>query len=147
MAIDPGASGGIAILDDGVVSAVPMPKTMTEICDAILAESATNEPVQAVLERVGGYRPGNSGPSAAKFAEHVGVLKAALYMANIPLVWEPTPNQWMSKIGCPKKMAKTERKHWLKNYAARRYPYLSLTLKTSDAVALVAAYELKGEGC
>lgn len=79
--------------------------------------------------------PGNSGPASCTFARHCGNIEAALYTLGIPFV-EVLPTQWMKKVGAlPKE--KPERKKALKEFAARRYPHLSPTLKTADALALL----------
>jgi hypothetical protein len=143
--IDPGASGAFAWRDqDGIVHAEPMPDGMTAQIDrlrqwwcgdpCICADS-----VEAVVERVGGYMPGNSGPGAVKFARHCGHIEAALYALGIP-TRQVAPAVWMRKLGTwPRD--KAERKRAIKELVARLYPHLTVTLNTADALGMLAALE------
>jgi hypothetical protein len=137
LAIDPGAAGGIAWTDhDGIVRATKMPGTMPEQVDFLRARAVEQSGIIAVVEKTGGYMPGNSGPAAATFARHCGNLDAALYALGIS-VRPVSPSVWMKKLGMPK-LTKPERKAWLKDFSARRYPHLTVTLATADALALLA---------
>lgn len=145
IAIDPGASGGIAWRgDDGVVRAEAMPDSMTGQID-FLRGLALDPAAGVVLERVGTYVPGNSGPAAATFARHVGHLEAAMYTLGLPIVWNPTPVQWQKWVGTLPK-DKADRKRAIREWAARRYPHLRVTLRTADALAMLAWAEAKGAG-
>jgi len=140
LAIDPGASGGLAYRDaDGLVQAEPMPNGMTEQVDRLRGLAAEVPGLNAVIEKVGTYMPGNSGPAAATFARHVGHLEAALYCLGIPAV-QVTPQKWMGK-SWPKK--KQERKQAIRDAMQRQYPHLSVTLKTADALAILSLAESK----
>ena len=140
LSIDPGAGGGIAIdTEDGVCDARNMPESMTELCD-VLREYRIAGYAHAIVERTGTYMPGNSGPGAATFARHCGHIDAALYCAGIAIHANPTPQQWMKKIGVPNfGKDKASRKRWIKEWAQRRFPYLNVTLKTADALAMMEA--------
>ena len=134
--IDPGASGGIAWIDaDGNAQAANMPASMTAICDWLRAFDGKPG---VVIEKVGTGRPGNAAGAMTTFARHCGNLDAALYLLGYPIIANPTPNAWMRLTGCPAKLEKSARKKWLKDYAQRRYPHLRVTLKTSDALAMLA---------
>jgi len=106
-------------------------------------------------ERVGTYVSGNAGPSAAKFAEHVGALKGIVCALRIPVHF-PTPAQWMHAfIGKPTYIEKKsdgytdaawrvvltrrkqERKNKIKSRAQELFPHLKVTLKTSDALGIL----------
>lgn len=138
LAIDPGLAGGLAWQDrNGIVRAVKMPGGMTSQLDFLRERAAEYPGLTAVLEKVGGYRSHNSGPAACTFARHCGQLDSALYLLGIP-TRTVAPQVWMRKIGVPVKLEKAERKRWLKEFAARRYPHLEVTLATSDALALLA---------
>ena len=144
LAIDPGASGGIAwIDDDGNVRAQKMPDSMTETAD-VLRTLAAEGYRQAVIENVGGYRCGNSATSAVKFARHVGHLEAICYCLGIA-VTKVAPNTWMTGIGTYPK-DKALRKRAIKEDMARRYPHLSVTLMTADALGILT-WTIKGETC
>ena len=138
IAIDPGASGGIAWRDhDGIVQAAKMPDGMTAQVDFLRGLAAENPGAQSVIERVGTYMPGNSGPAAAKFARHCGHLDAALYCLGIPTAFNPAPQTWMKHLGALPK-DKQERKRAIREWAARRFPHLAVTLATADALAMLA---------
>jgi hypothetical protein len=140
LAIDPGANGGFAWRDgEGIVQAEPMPDGMTAQIDKLREIAAHNRGIEATIERVGTYMPGNSGPAAATFARHCGALDAALYCLGIPAD-RPTPQRWMKATGTwPKD--KMERKHAIRDAMQRRHPHLRVTLKTGDALALLGYAE------
>ena len=134
LAVDPGASGAFVWNDDeGIVHTEKIPDGMTAICDWVRDHLGKID--RAVVENVGGYRSGNSGPSSVKFARHVGNLEAALYMAGIPTV-KVAPQTWMKALGTwPKD--KAERKRAIKESMARLYPHLSVTLSNADALGIL----------
>jgi hypothetical protein len=142
IAIDPGQSGGIAWNEDDIVHAEPMPEGMTAQIDKL--RSLRRPGIQvSVMERTGTYVPGNSGVAAATFARHCGNLEAALYCYGIPTE-QVTPQKWMKHFGALPKEKKL-RKHAIRELMARRYPHLTMTLKTADALALFTYYmETKG---
>ena len=136
LAIDPGAGGGMAVhQSDGYVDTIPMPESMTGQIDAVRHMAVSNPGIVAVMEKVGFHRPGNSAVSTAKFARHVGHLEAALYSAGIPFT-EVAPAKWMQAVGnWP--ADKTDRKRAVKEEMARRFPHLTVTLKTADALGIL----------
>lgn len=142
IAIDPGASGGIAWIDgDGTVSAERMPDGMAAQCDRLRSIAAVlGSGAVAVMERVGAYMPGNAGTGAVKFARHCGHLEAALYCFGVP-VEQVAPATWMKVCGpLPKGMdpsAKLARKRAIKDAVARRFPRLTVTLSTADALGIL----------
>ena len=136
LCIDPGASGGLAIArNDGSIEAYPMRDGMTGQIDAIRHIADTNPGLMAVIEKVGFHRPGNSAVSTAKFARHCGHLEAALYTWGIPYT-EVSPAVWMRALGTLPK-DKADRKRAIKEIVARRFPHLTITLKTSDALGML----------
>ena len=136
LCIDPGASGGLALLNhESIIDAFPMPDGMTGQIDAIRHIAATNPGIMAVLEKVGFHRPGNSAVATAKFARHCGHLEAALYTWGIPYT-EVSPAVWMRALGTLPK-DKADRKRAIKEIVARRFPHLTITLKTSDALGML----------
>lgn len=140
IAIDPGINGGIAWRDaEGVVHAEPMPGGMTAQVDFLRSLAATLPGVEAVMEKVGTYVPGNAVGAACTFARHCGHLEATLYAVGIPFT-EVAPGVWMKKLGTLPK-DKRERKAAIRELMARRYPHLEVSLKTADAIALMWAYQ------
>tara|TARA_R110002167_G_scaffold335257_1_gene542568 strand:- start:914 stop:1426 length:513 start_codon:yes stop_codon:yes gene_type:complete len=152
IAIDPGTAGGIAIRIRNEVFAYKMPDTIADIRDLIESFAVTDAVIY--MERVGTYMPGNSGPSAATFAEHVGALKGIICCLRIPVIF-PTPATWMNhfigKQSYEKKVEgttpqawkivlsrrKQERKNKIKAKAQELYPHLKVTLALSDALGIL----------
>lgn len=136
IAIDPGANGGIAWCDnDGSTFVVAMPDGMSAQIDKIRELAASLPNAIVVMERVGGYVPGDSGPAACKFARHCGHIEAACYAFGLP-VEQVAPQTWMKSIGALPK-DKGARKRAIKEAMARRFPGLSVTLKTADALGIL----------
>lgn len=146
VAIDPGASGGIAFQHgDGKAACMPMPETEGDILDilrTIKNESAfeETEPV-AFVEEVGGYTAGNPAPGSAMFnfgrgfGFILGVLQSHKY--RVELV---RPQKWQQPLGIGKASGcakKTEWKGKLKEKAQQLYPHLKVTLKTADALLIL----------
>jgi len=137
IAIDPGASGGIAWTEDGQVRAVAMPEGMTGIVDELRELCARIRPEAAFVEKVGGYVPGDSAVAAAKFARHCGWLEAALYAFGCPVRQVP-PATWMRGVfGAALPKEKAARKRAIKEEVQRRFPALGVTLKTADALGIL----------
>ena len=136
VAIDPGASGGLAWVDgDGVVQAEAMPHGMTAIVDRLRELVVAMPGVVAVLEKVGHWMPGDHPNAATKFARHCGQIEAALYALGIPFD-EVAPGVWMKSLGALPKV-KAERKRAIREFMARRFPHLRVTLDTADALGLL----------
>ena len=136
IAIDPGASGAIAwICADGITHAENMPDTFPEIADRIRELRIDLGGAQCVIEKVGTYMPGNSGPAAAKFARHCGHLEMALYCHGIPTT-QITPQKWMKRLGTFPKDKKA-RKNAIKTMMATRHPAIKVTLKNADALGIL----------
>ena len=161
LAIDPGASGGMAYYHPGleVEQAIPMPEGMTAQFDALRHLQDRLGPFTAVIEKVGTYRKGNSGPAAATFASHVGGLHAACYALGIAeLPNQPTPQKWMKAGGFgvsrylpedykalqgkakdrARAAAVSRNKHDIQEHMQRAHLHLRVTLKTADALAILA---------
>ena len=142
LSIDPGASGGLAYIDqDGIVYAEKMPPTMTDIIDR-LTELKAEGVKTAILEKTGTYVPGNSGPAAVTFARHNGHLEAALYALGISAT-QVSPSVWQKRLGALPK-DKRDRKNEIKNRMAALYPHLKVTLATADALAILTTSENGG---
>jgi len=143
LAIDPGASGGLAYRDeDGVVRAMPMPDGMTAQVDALRDLAAEIPGLEAVVEQTGTYHKGNAVGGACKFARHCGHIEAALYCLGVPIYRNPAPGVWQKGLGTWP-ADKPERKRAIREWAARRYPHLRVTLGTADALAILAWAEGK----
>ena len=133
IAIDPGAAGGLAYADDGIVHTQAMPEGMTAQVDLIRSLAADGHR-QCIMENVGFHMPGNSATATAKFARHCGHLEAACYAFGISVEYV-APQKWQREIGTFSK-DKRKRKAEIKEAMARRYPHLLVTLKTADALGI-----------
>ena len=143
IAIDPGSSGGIAYMnDEGIVTAFPMPETEGDVIDHLRMLIASGRGAVVVIEEVGGYigGVGNTGSAMFKFGRGVGFLMGAIMMANIPITDHPRPMAWQKyfSFGTKGELTTTEWKNKLKAEAQRRFPHLKVTLKTADALLILA---------
>ena len=146
MGIDPGASGGLALIDGCEIEAVAMPATERDIWLWVSAEHVDF----AVIEQNTGYVGGEGNPGSAmfKFGRSAGLLTMALVAAGVPYE-EITPGQWQKKLGIPprkKGEAKGAFKNRLKAEAQRLFPRIPVTLKTADALLLAEYARRKAEG-
>jgi len=141
ISIDPGFSGGIVFSDRrGNLTLFKMPED-PKILLGLLRDIFLLAPDIAVLENVGTYRPGNSGPAAATFARHVGHLEMgilALLSPDTPFL-RPTPQTWMKVFpGCPKGVEKkSERKNFIKDSVQTLFPGVKVTLWNADALGIL----------
>lgn len=142
LCIDPGKGGGLAYYDkDQTVQAENMPETMPDLVDKLRALAVEHPYLHCVVEKVGGYVPGNSGPASVKFGRHMGHIDAALYSLGIPTT-QVAPSVWMKKLGALPKNKK-DRKNAIKSMMATRYPHIRVTLKNADALGILTAEEDK----
>ena len=141
--IDPGLSGGIAIIHNGQagacnVEAMKMPATERDLCEAL--RPYQGYPAHAVLERVWSS-PGWGHVGAFKFGLSYGAVRATLTCLDIPFD-EVLPVKWQTVLGC--------RSGGDKNITKRRaqslYPRLKITHATADAL-LIAEFcrRLRGQ--
>jgi crossover junction endodeoxyribonuclease RuvC len=136
IAIDPGKNGGIAV-STGCAStarAYSMPGTAHDLA-ALLSDVSLLGDAEVVLEKVHAM-PKDGGSSAFTFGENFGVIQGVLAALMIPYRFV-TPQQWQKKVGALSK-DKAERKRELKAFAQQRYPHIAVTLKTADALAMLA---------
>lgn len=144
--IDPGNSGGVAIL--GTATEIyNMPDTFPDIYNLFknILGRYSGEEVLAVLEDVGHGMPGQSSKATAVFARHNGHLEMALYALGIRTV-KVTPQKWQksysNSLGKSSQYEKKEWKNRLKGLAQQMFPSEKVTLKNADAL-LIANYGQK----
>lgn len=140
IAIDPGASGGIAWMHHGCrANSFKMPETEHDLAE--LLESITcqfSEPVECLLEDVHAM-PGQGVTSMFSFGCNFGIIRGVLAALKIPYRRE-RPQSWQKKVGgLP--ADKKERKDRLKAIAQARYPHLKVTLATADALCMLMTME------
>ena len=144
VAIDPGASGGIAIYN-AAIQCMAMPKSITNlvtILQVLAQESHGNALV--IVEDVPKFVAGmQTSPSAmATLHANVGYIKGVVDALGLRLK-EVKPRQWQQAVGAGEKKQYGNRwKAHLKDLAVRRFPFLgkSVTLKTADALLILASY-------
>lgn len=136
IAIDPGASGGIACSYDGSSPIVmKMPDTPKDIHDLIYGLAIHHAEVRAIVEKVGMHRQGNNASASCKFARHCGHIEMALLALGIPFE-EVTPQKWMKSLGVMPK-EKQDRKNHIKDLMQRKYPNIKVTLWSADALGIL----------
>lgn len=143
--VDPGFSGGVAILKNDDIETINMPEEFTDIYEMFLEikEKYSNDELIAVMENVGHGIPGQSSKATASFARHNGHIEMALYALHIRTV-KVTPQKWQkyfsNSIGsAPGENERKEKKEWknkLKSLARQMYPDAKATLYTADAILL-----------
>lgn len=145
--IDPGLSGGIAVMDGShrILDVLCMPETPMDILEFLRGYAGGM--VVAYMEDVGRGMPGQSSSATAKFARHNGHLEMALLSLGIRTV-KVTPQKWEKayQLGKSTGYTKTEWKNRLKAKAQELFPDLGrqVTLKTCDAL-LLALYGVRQE--
>lgn len=149
IAVDPGKSGGIAHLKDGVVTCYAMPETEKDLVDLLARLCVGNgmdfERAEKIyLEKVGGFIKGNRAPGSHMF-EFGKWASAPMWIAlcyQIPLI-HITPQNWQKTLslgtGGKSKPERAEWKRKLKAEAQRRNPGMEVTLKTADALLILEA--------
>ena len=134
LAIDPGKSGGIAIIDDDSAIAYKCPATYKEM--AQLIRTIKNDSYVdrysfvCILEKVHAF-PTDARSSAFKFGTNYGVWMGILESNNIDYELI-TPRKWQHDFSLPK--IKKERKQELKKIA--KCFYEKATLYTADAICM-----------
>ena len=151
LAIDPGASGGLAWCDpQGRFVADSLPDTDGDLLAYLetvvtAADGAAN--VSAYLEQVGGFI-GKPQPGSAmfKFGRGYGFLLGVLMTLRVR-VELVTPQRWQKGLclGTSNGLPKPDWKRKLKGQAERLYPGQRVTLATADALLLLE-YARRTEG-
>lgn len=136
MGIDPGWSGGLAVIDtdNGTIVAKSFTNcTEKDIVDCI--DSFKKDCINCYIEKVHAM-PGQGVTSMFKFGHIYGLLRGTLMALNIPLI-EISPMKWQTYLNCLTK----GNKNITKAKAQQLYPQLKVTHATADAI-LIATYGL-----
>ena len=144
LAIDPGASGGFAWIDEtGKPDCLPMPATEGDII-YLLRERFCDGLETVVMEQVVGYIPMAGAGAMFSFGENFGFIKGACQALSMKLILV-RPKVWQEalSLGNKKEYDKQWKNH-LKERAQRIYPNIKVTLKTADAL-LILDYAQKFE--
>lgn len=138
MAIDPGAKGGIAwINDEGAVATIKTPPTEGGIIDFIRGNTLGIE--CAYIEDVGkGVMPGRA-IAMISLNINATVFRTALTCFGVRVVMV-RPQDWQATYSLGKRRdcaSDTVWKNKLKAEAQRRYPTLEVTNMTADALLIL----------
>ena len=138
--IDPGKSGGIALISDKGIEYTKCPKEPADM--AIFFEYFMGDTAPAnvgiLIERVWA-RPTNGSRHAFAYGFNYGLWFGIIARKDIVL-HTTLPNAWMQYFDCPKGLEYNERKRWLKEKAKELNPKIKkITLATADSI-LIARY-------
>lgn len=136
IAIDPGMSGGVAWIREGVAGACKMPPE-DELNDLFF----TLGPIRAVYMELVPWVLGMkiSPASVGKLHYNRGLCEGLVIGRGIRLV-RTEPQVWQSKFHLGTRKAAGGYSQWkrkLKTEAARRFPDLTVTLDTADALLIL----------
>jgi len=137
LAIDPGASGGLAYYGPAGIILDSMPATDQDVSILIMDRLAISDVVY--IEKVGGYVGGKGAPGSSmfNFGYNVGFLHGLIASSKTRCIEVP-PQRWQKTLGAGTKATHGTRwKAHLKGIAQQRQPRLVVTLKTADAVLLL----------
>jgi hypothetical protein len=148
LAIDPGKGGGLAVLCNGETDARKMPETLKELADTARALTLMQpQPCVCYLEAVPKFC-GSNRPAATIFtlAESFGAAQGILASIGIRTILV-RPQDWQKGLNLGKRKDCKNDHAWkakLKAEAQRRFPSLTVTLATADALLLLD-YALRQE--
>jgi Holliday junction resolvasome RuvABC endonuclease subunit len=133
--VDPGVSGGIAVLGPhgDVLHLGPMPGTERDVLDVFAVAGHGAARAEAMIERVWSS-PQMGVASAFTFGRSYGALLMALTAEAIGFT-EVLPTKWQTAMGCRTKGDKNVSKR----RAQQLFPHEKITHATADAL-LLAAY-------
>ena len=136
--IDPGKSGGIAMLQGRTMKVNKCPGTIDDMSMifALLIGDTPPSNIRVILEKVWA-RPTDGKASIFTFAQNYGNWEGIVSSHEIKTYYV-TPQTWIKSIGCPPKLSKKDRKNYLKELAKKKYPKVAkkIILATADAVLL-----------
>ena len=139
--IDPGKSGGIAVISGDCIEVKKCPETVHDMAllFALTMQETPPSCTLVMIEKVWA-RPHDGRASVFTFAGNYGQWQGIVASHEIKPHYV-TPQVWMKAMGCPPKLKKQVRKNYLKSLAKEMYPNLSkkMTLATADAM-LIADY-------
>ena len=131
--IDPGVSGGVAVIENGQIEAVNCQDTVKDMADYIKKHRWDCIDMFCVIEKVHSV-PGQGVRSVFTFGKNYGEWLGILASNGVPYKEVP-PETWMKYYGAMPQV-RTKRKNHIKHLAQSLYPSIKITLKTADAVLL-----------
>lgn len=144
LGVDPGKSGGLALLrqDGSVATALAMPQTERDLLDVVadldrFSDPTDSGPVHAALERVSAS-PQMGVVSAFTFGRGYGALLMALTAARIPfdLVSPRTWQPYMGVVYAGRAKQGGRDKNISKRRAQQCWPMMKITHAIADALLL-----------
>lgn len=159
IAVDPGASGGIAWTDGAGVFITNIPETRGD-CISLLRGIVAATPVQwtAYHEKITGFIPDGGATMMFEFGRNVERIGCILETLGVRIL-EVAPREWQARLALGKvdrqratadmtleqkaavkrhnAHAKQDWKNKLKADAQRRFPGLKVTLKNCDALLIL----------
>ena len=137
IAIDPGASGGIAWSKIGHTNCAAIPGTLGDLITGLRALYG-EEYRTVVLEKVVGFIPQASPGAMFSFGQNFGQIEGVLQAIGFRVILV-RPQEWQKalRLGGKSGNSQSEWKNKLKAEAQRRFPGLDVTLKTADALLLL----------
>jgi hypothetical protein len=141
IAIDPGASGAMAVIDSNGNSALYPFREYAQALEDLQAvagfAASEGRPVTVWLEEIPMFA-GKNGASMIKLGINAGWWQGACQALRLPLRLV-RPQVWQAGISGVGKAQGPARKRALKEEAARRFPAVKVTLANCDAL-LIADY-------
>ena len=142
--IDPGASGGIAVILPHEEYVAPLPQTESEVYDLLHThlspdpDDDTTTEVRVAIERVHAIPGIGSTSSSFTFGRNYGFVRGVLTsLSSLGVRWQDVPPQtWQRGLGIPKECQGQDRKRQLASIARQRFPMCRVTLKTCDALLI-----------
>ena len=138
--IDPGKSGGVAVITDETAKVYPCPKTvkdMSMLIGVCLSDVSAYR-TMVLLEKVWAF-PSDARSTAFTFGTNFGQWQGILASYELEPILVP-PKSWQSHFDIKKGIPKNKRKSALKQIAIDKCPGVKrITLKTCDAL-LIAIY-------
>ena len=138
--IDPGKSGGIAILTNETAIVHACPRTIEDMATlvGVCLNDVSASNVRVIVEKVWAF-PTDGRRGSFSFGENYGQWQGILASHELDPVYV-TPKVWQSHYEIKKGLPKPVRKKLLKQLAKDKYPdTIGITLKTADAL-LIALY-------
>jgi len=149
LGIDPGKSGAVAVYDNNKIYTVYCPDTQREMADLLKRIKGNNKNIKAYIEKVSAFRKKKSKCPVCKkdiyisegsksiwtFSGNYASWKMGLIMLDIPFEEIP-PGRWQKLLGCLPKNRQA-RKNEVKRQMQNLYPYIKVTLKNADALAIL----------
>jgi crossover junction endodeoxyribonuclease RuvC len=138
LGIDPGANGGIVLLDHtgNVVWSHDLSKLTDSDCASIVS-TASDKIRMCHIERVGAM-PRQGVSSTFKFGHNTGLVTGIVLACKVAYELV-SPQVWQKHFAVGKHDSKTEHKRALKAVAQRLFPDQKITNNTADAF-LIAEY-------